>query len=109
MRIVSIQLGVGIFVFAITTATACSIPRQGEVSVTKGYVLSDQQAIEPKHPAPMPLPRDPQIAVYEEFEAAKQANSKAAWELFLKRHADNTLAGAARQEIYNLKLSTNDG
>jgi hypothetical protein len=108
MRIVSIQLGVSIFGFAIAAVSACSIPRKGEVNVTKGYVLSDEKAMESKHLTPMPLPRDPQIALYEEFEAAKHKNTKAAWELFLKRHADSTLAGAARQEIFNLGLSIDD-
>lgn len=59
-----------------------------------------------KPPTPMPLPRDPQIAVQEEFDAAKLANTRAAWELFLARHSDNMLANAARQEMNRIPMSS---
>lgn len=46
----------------------------------------------------VPMARDPQIAVQEEFDAARQRATIAAWDLFLARHGDNQLAASARVE-----------
>lgn len=56
--------------------------------------LSDNS---PGHSPPMPAPRDGQVAVQEEFDAAAAANTLAAWDLFLRRHPDNPLSGRARE------------
>jgi len=44
----------------------------------------------------MPAPRDGQVAVQEEFDAAARANTTAAWDLFIRRHPDNPLTEPAR-------------
>jgi hypothetical protein len=44
------------------------------------------------------LPRDPDIAVQEELDAARRAGTVAAYDLFVARHGDHRLAGIARQE-----------
>jgi hypothetical protein len=106
MRMVGASLGISIFAFAVAAVSACSIPAKGEVKVSRGDVSSDDKVLQDVHPTPIPLPRDPQIALHEEFEAAKQANTKAAWALFLRRHPDSTLVDAARREIRNLGLNT---
>lgn len=50
----------------------------------------------PGHSTPFPVPRDGQVAVQEEFDAAAKANSVAAWDLFIRRHPDNPLTEQAR-------------
>ncbi len=46
----------------------------------------------------VPPARDPQIAVKEEFDAAKVQGTIEAWDLFLARHYDNPLTLSATQE-----------
>ncbi|KGT73632.1 hypothetical protein MA20_43265 [Bradyrhizobium japonicum] len=51
-------------------------------------------------PAPvMPMARDPSAAVMEEFEAARRAGTREAFELFIARHGDDPLAERARAEL----------
>jgi hypothetical protein len=47
--------------------------------------------------------RDPQRAVEEEFAAAEQKNTAAAWQLFLDRHPDNALSAEAQRRLALLK------
>ncbi len=108
MRSFGFHFGVCILALAQATASGCSIPAKGEANMPKAEALSAEKVLEDMHPTPIPMPRDPQVAVNEEFEAAKQANTKAAWELFLRRHPDSTLAGAARRELHKLGLNTKD-
>jgi len=49
-------------------------------------------------PSGLRLPRDPDIAVQEELDAARRAGTLAAYDLFLARHGDHRLAEAARRE-----------
>jgi hypothetical protein len=46
----------------------------------------------------LPRPRDPNIAVQEELDAARRAGTRAAYDLFLARHGDHALAKVARAE-----------
>lgn len=46
----------------------------------------------------VPPARDPQIAVQEEFDAAKIKGTVETWDLFLARHNDNPLTLSATQE-----------
>jgi hypothetical protein len=52
---------------------------------------------------PLPLPRDPDIAVREEFDAARARGTIEAWELFIARHGNHRLAAEARKELERLK------
>jgi hypothetical protein len=52
----------------------------------------------PRHSQPMPLPRDGEAAIREEFEAARRTGTREAYELFIARHPQHALAAAARQE-----------
>jgi hypothetical protein len=52
---------------------------------------------------PLPLPRDPDVAVQEEFDAARARATAEAWELFLARHGDHRLAAEARKELEKLR------
>jgi hypothetical protein len=51
----------------------------------------------PDKRSPPPAPRDPQIAVQEEFDRAAGRNTAAAWDLFIARHPKNQLASEARR------------
>ena len=52
----------------------------------------------PGHTTVLPPPRDPDIAVREELDAARRSGTLAAYDLFLARHGDHPLAAAARRE-----------
>lgn len=58
-----------------------------------------------RHSEPLPLPRDPDVAVREEFDAARASATIEAWELFLARHGDHRLAAEARKELDKIKKS----
>lgn len=49
-------------------------------------------------PRSLPRPRDGNIAIAEELEAARRVRTLAAYDLFLARHPDHPLAEAARRE-----------
>lgn len=44
-------------------------------------------------------PRDPDIAVQEEYEAARASDTAAAYRLFIARHPDSPLAGEAKKRL----------
>jgi hypothetical protein len=52
----------------------------------------------PRHSEPIPLPRDGDVAVREEFEAARRSGTREALDLFIARHPQHALAATARQE-----------
>ena len=52
----------------------------------------------PRRSTELPRPRDPDIAVQEELDAARRARTVAAYDLFIARHADHPLAAVARRE-----------
>lgn len=64
-------------------AMACASPAEQEAR------MSDEQII----PA-----RDGNIAIREEYDAARKAATVAAWDLFIARHPDHPLADEARRE-----------
>jgi hypothetical protein len=45
-----------------------------------------------------PRPRDGNVAIQEELDAARHLRTLAAYDLFLRRHGDHPLAAAARRE-----------
>lgn len=57
------------------------------------------------HSTDLRLPRDPDIAVQEELDAARRAGTLAAYDLFLARHGDHRFAAAARRERARLAES----
>ena len=52
----------------------------------------------PRRSTELPRPRDGNVAVQEELDAARRAGTLAAYDLFLARHRDHPLAAAARRE-----------
>jgi hypothetical protein len=49
-----------------------------------------------------PLPRDPEIAVREEYDLAVAAGTRQALELFIARHGDHSLAKQAEARLSSL-------
>lgn len=61
----------------------------------------------PSRPATGAAPaRDGDIAIQEEFQAAEQANTVAAWDLFARRHPDHRLAPEARHRAQQLRSAS---
>ncbi len=91
------------------TQTTSTLAAEGSVTLLSASVQHDsrrQLSARPmttkKHtaegPQPtMPLPRDPQLAVEEEFKTAKRQGTREAYDLFIARHPDNPLATEARR------------
>jgi hypothetical protein len=52
----------------------------------------------PRRSTELPRPRNPDIAVQEELDAARRAANVQAYDLFLARHGDHPLADVARRE-----------
>ena len=53
--------------------------------------------------------RDGDIAIREEFDAAKEKNTLAAWELFIARHPEHPLTERAKDHAAALKDQTPQG
>jgi hypothetical protein len=56
-----------------------------------------------RHGEPLPRPRDPELAVREEYDLAKGRGTAEAFELFIARHPSHTLVAEARRELERLK------
>lgn len=73
---------------------------EGQLVMTR-KAEADEAAKAPRAPV-MPPPRDPSIAVAEEYEAARAKGTAEALELFIARHSDDPLAERARAELKRL-------
>jgi hypothetical protein len=73
---------------------------EGQTIMTK-KAKADEAAKAPRAPV-MPPPRDPSIAVAEEYEAARAKGTAEALELFIARHGDDPFAERARVELKRL-------
>ena len=65
-----------------------------------GATCGGANEVKPQPPAPteLPRPRDGNIAVQEELDAARRAGAVEAYDLFIARHPDHPLAEVARRE-----------
>ena len=61
------------------------------------------QLMQSRHSEPLPRPRDPEIAVREEYDLAKGRGDAAAFELFIARHPNHALVAEAQRELERLK------
>jgi hypothetical protein len=52
----------------------------------------------PRRSTDLPRPRDPNVAVQAELDAARKAGTVQAYDLFVARHGDHPLADIARRE-----------
>ena len=57
----------------------------------------------PARSTDQPRPRDGNVAIQEELDAARRAGTREAYELFLRRHPGHPLADIARRELAHLK------
>ena len=70
-----------------------------------GNVMAEAAAMKEQRPArstDQPRPRDGDVAIREELEAARRAGTLAAYDLFIRRHRDHPLAEIARRERADL-------
>lgn len=96
----------GIIMLGLLTISACSLPSDQAMLKSKGNVVNNHARDPLTAQSTLPPPRDPQLAVQEEFDGAKQKGTIAAWQLFLARHPDNIMAAPARRELNRLILSS---
>lgn len=72
-----------------------------EHTVMTGKAKADEVGTGARAPS-LPPPRDPAIAVAEEYELARRKGTAEALELFIARHGDDPLAEKARAELRRL-------
>lgn len=58
---------------------------------------NEEAAMSPDKQATLPPARDGNIAIREEFDAAKAKNTAAAWDLFIARHPHHALTAEAKR------------
>jgi hypothetical protein len=80
----------------------CGIP---ETVAVMSKSVTDQIAQADKSPK-LPLHRDSEIAVREEFELARSKGTIEAMETFVARHSDHPLAAEAKRTIRRLRQTT---
>lgn len=51
----------------------------------------------------LPLPRDPEMAVQEEFQTAERSNTPESWQRFILRHDGHPLAETAKRRLKALQ------
>lgn len=66
-------------------------------------VAAEMKERRPGRSTVLPRPRNPDIAVQEELDAARRARTLAAYDLFIARHPDHPLAETARRELAKLR------
>jgi hypothetical protein len=73
------------------------LPREGHISMAKIATAAETQKPVPQ--TTTPPARDPQIAVEEEYQIARQQGTAQALELFIQRHPDDPLAEKAQADL----------
>lgn len=92
MKITAASLAFG--VAASAAAAAAALP-----TVAGGTPAMAQ----PRHSPELPRARDGDVAIREEFDAARRAGTREAYDLFIARHPDHPLARTAQDERARLK------
>jgi hypothetical protein len=75
--------------------------RQGNIFMTKDAV-GDETPKAAVRDTTTPPARDPEVAVQEEYQAARHRGTAEALELFIARHPDSALAEKARADLRQL-------
>ncbi|MCP3477082.1 hypothetical protein NLM33_43785 [Bradyrhizobium sp. CCGUVB1N3] len=81
--------------------TSLDLPFLEEQPVMSGKAKADEIGKAERAPS-LPPPRDPSIAVAEEYELARRKGTAEALELFIARHGDDPLAEKARADLRRL-------
>lgn len=74
--------------------------RQGNIFMTRDAAADEVQKA--ARDSTTPPARDPEVAVQEEYQAARQHGTAQALELFIARHPDSALAEKARADLRRL-------
>jgi hypothetical protein len=74
--------------------------REGNPAMAKDAPANEPQKAERDRMTPPA--RDPEIAVAEEYQAARNSGTREAFELFIARHPDSALAEKARTDLRRL-------
>ena len=93
----------GLWGTAIALSLIGSVSAQS-ASSESGAQMGDRRMSQPRSTG-LPLPRDPDIAVKEEFEMAKSKGSESALDLFIRRHPEHPLALEAQRILDRLNGS----
>jgi hypothetical protein len=78
------------------TLLSASPQHDGRRSPSRSPMTTKKPTAETRQPT-TPPPRDPQLAIEEEFEAAKRQGTSEAYDLFIARHPDSPRAAEARR------------
>jgi hypothetical protein len=79
-----------------TMVVSASGPQERATQTGAGAMTIKKIASEAPLPT-MPLPRNPQVAVQEEFEAAKAQGTREAYDLFIARHPESRFTPEAKR------------
>ena len=82
-----LRAGLGLVLIASLTAPGCAATQIQNMNESTSSMSSGIRA------------RDGNIAIQEEFDAAAQADTVAAWELFIARHPEHELTPAAKERL----------
>jgi hypothetical protein len=96
----------GIRRIGVALAIAMLLPDADRLVIERGSALSKTANAGDGQQAPSrttPPARDPQLAVQEEYQLARQRGTVQALELFIARHPDSPLAEKARADVSALK------
>jgi hypothetical protein len=82
------------------------MPRRLAASLLAGLLLAGSGAAaseavreqRPRRPSALRPPGNPELAVRAELEEARRAGTRAAYDLFIRRHSNHPLAMVARKE-----------
>lgn len=93
------RLAIGVLGTLAALAGLPHLPLEGQAVMTRAK--ADEAGKGVRAPS-LPPPRDPAIAVAEEYEIARRKGTAEALELFIARHGDDPLAEKARAELRRL-------
>lgn len=79
-------------------ARIAALALAGLVLAGAGCPGGNEMRPRPPRSTDQPRPRDGNVAIREELDAARRAGTLAAYDLFLGRHPDHPLAATARRE-----------
>lgn len=93
------RVAVGLLGTLALLAGLSHLPMKEQAAMTKARADETGKGI--RAPS-LPPPRDPSIAVAEEYEIARRKGTAEALELFIARHGDDPLAEKARADLRRL-------
>jgi hypothetical protein len=93
------RIGAALAIAMLLPDAECLVIERGR-TLSKSANAGDGQQVPSRT---MPSARDPQLAVQEEYQLARQRGTAQALELFIARHPDSPLAEKARADLATMK------